>query len=460
MMSLMDTPMEFPKYFRNAITIHNRNGYVCIVTFWTKQEEIVKYLWEMSPSNLHKVLSIGNLYTVDGLRYIMMNTHICPQIEYFIYVGHDRNHVWSSLTDIFCGNTSQDDPNMMRFIDYFRVRSYKCESLTDLGPILSNITQRNTLWIPSPIYIENVIPKSDVLPNEHVNFTVRDSSLERLWKRILTKINLFGTIKESDNDNCQKELLCVVSTLTSKGVPFKGMPCADIINEYIPQVASKTVPDGVAYTYGERLFEYDQIKKCINELSQHVYSRRAISTTWRLPLMDDDKNPPCLVVVDFKIQEVHQRNTLYMTCYFRSHDAYNAYCMNVIALQALQEVVVNGINNNTTIDVNSGPITIISNSCHVYSRNIADVKDFHELDCSLDNRGYFTITIDHKTKNINVYHYDDLNRLLHEWSHTSVHTLRDLVQPFTESVSHALYMGDQLRCAKECIRNGTAYIQP
>lgn len=448
MATIFDT---FPKYYRNAITKCSPTGYICICTFWTKQEIVRQHI---SESNLEKVLTIGNLYTVEGLKFIILNAYLCPQIEYFIFVGADLNNVYKQIGKYtFPGYEEQCN----KFWTTFMPRMFSIE-LDALNDGINDLTSTKTWWIPKPIIIDYSTPiNNDALPSEETGFIVRDDNLERLWKRILTKVNMFGVTKRGSKDCYIKELIGVVSVLTDEAKVFEGMPNKEILEHYIPQVTTKNVTEGLSYTYGSRLYADDQIDSIVMKLLTEHYSKQAIAVTWQSSIDTTSKNPPCLVLVDCKIQN----DKLYMTCYFRSHDAYGAYCMNIYALQQLQKNIIMQINcgqpDTNSAELSLGNLTIISNSCHIYDRDFDKCFNIRELDCNLDKRGYFIIsTVDNM---INVKFCSNDNKVQREFQSSSVHTLMDSCQPFISEISHALYMGKELHRAKQCIKNGSKYVQ-
>lgn len=440
----MDVFSYYPKYYRNSLLNISPTGFICITTFWSKKEVIRDLI---NKDLLSKIITIGNLYTKEGLKYIIMNSCLCPQIEWFIFIGNDRNNVKENL---FYNNFEifDDDGNDLEklFWEKFSNRILFSDE-NNLNSIIQNLKHSKENWIEKPIEITEKICNLNYIESEYSGYIVRDQNLERLWKRVLTKINLFGYLKDSDNGSKQKELLAVVSVLTAKAEIFKEMPNYNILESYIPQVCSENISGDFSYTYGSRLHEFEQIQNCVNELKKHKYSRRAISLTWRPQIDSTSLYPPCLILVDFKIQN----NMLFMTCYFRSHDAYNAYCMNIYALQQLQ------INVSNQINVNLGYLTIISNSCHVYERDFEKISKCNELDCNMDMRGYFIITVE--KQNIIVKLMNKNNKIVKEFCSTSDEELMILCQPYISEVSHALYVGKELSRAYQSIKNNTVYYQ-
>lgn len=458
----------YPHYFRDSIIRVSPSGYICIITYWTKRETIFSLI---SEHNKNKVLTVGNLYTPQGIKYIIQNSLLCPQIQYFICIGNDINNVKSHFNNIRfniqldCHPSESFDPETTFWAKFNTNFIHATEST--LNAIIESLPSTCTsvelspsahysvplsTWIPKPYLTLNPTNKTSTIQSEQIGFIVRDSNLLRLWKRILTKINLFGHLKKSENDKMQKELLGVTSILTQQAVIDEQMPNHELFNDYIPQVIDQHIAQHIntAYTYGSRLHSDNQITNIIADLRNCKHSRRAIAVTWKSNEDSGAKYPPCLILVDFKIQGTQ----LFMTCYFRSHDIYNAYCMNVIALQQLQQKIMKNISNDLTL----GHTMIISNSAHVYEHDFDKILCMKELDCNMDLRGYFLIDINNAPI-IHVVLKSSTDEIIKEFKSRSVHTLMDNIQPFVSEISHALYLGKELYKAKSCIIHKETYIQ-
>jgi thymidylate synthase len=416
-------------------------GFIGVITFWTKQEEVYKAI---TASNLWKVIIIGNLYTTDGIEYIIKNAYLCPQLTYLIFTGYDRNGVYNSFFDFTANSIPEEFLN--KFRNHFRQNSSRV-ILESINTAIESLENTSLKWIDSIHEFPEEVISRDRYQSEHIGFLIRDSNLRRLWRRVLTKINMFGCLKESDNDATQKELLGVCSVLTSDTACLTNdMPNYGMRNEYLKQFIDDAGDCKFEYTYGSRLFGLNQIDNIVDELSTREYSRRAIALTWRLETDNKSKNPPCLVLIDCKIQE----SKLFMTCYFRSQDMYNAFCLNVFGLKELQRIICAHIGK-----CSCGHIMLISNSAHVYQKDFNKINELNELDCNLDPRGHFLISI--REKKIYIQHFSDKKDF--EFESDDVSQIISKVQPFVSEVSHGLYLGRELERAYNCIVYKKKYSQ-
>ena len=123
------------------------------------------------------------------------------------------------------------------------------------------------------------------------------------------------------------------------------------------------MPNGFRYTYGERLFEYDNQIVCVNQIEFIIISlngdpttRRAIAITYN-PMVDlYEDSIPCLQLVDFLIRD----GKLHLTAVFRSWDVKRAAPENLYGLSKLMEYVAE------KVGVPTGELTVFAFSAHIY----------------------------------------------------------------------------------------------
>jgi thymidylate synthase len=84
--------------------------------------------------------------------------------------------------------------------------------------------------------------------------------------------------------------------------------------------------------------------------------------------------PPCLSLIDTEIIN----NTLNLTCYFRSWDAYAGLPANVAGLQIFNEALVTEINQRGNKKIKTGKLIFHSKNCHIYERQYKLIKELFE----------------------------------------------------------------------------------
>ena len=487
----------------------------------------------MIPEKYRKyILCIGNLYTENGIQYIVKNSLLCPQIRGFILIGNDKNNVretflskeyyyskdenFKRFHDTFVG--AEDlGPNICFLNDY--AEEYYDEPITakNLKRMLKDMEREiesktpesekhfNDYWITEPIdcYSEEST-QTDTLPSEHQGFTVKDKSLEILWRKALTYIKRFGIERTTSTGKKYREIVGLVSILEAFNEPVKmpeNAPLSEHIEAYSAQIITDSPQQGIEYTYGQRLHDHGQIDAIIDKLKADKANRQAIGVTWNLPKDSTSLYPPCCVVADFKVQPRSLNGTtvdaLYLTLYFRSHDIYSAYCANIYGFRKLQEMIA------AFTDCVPGYIMVVSNSAHVYDYDYPQALIYDELGCRMDPRGYFIIElikkplseIDFKTpRNALLFDprdFDDpikvkrstqiIQKAIEELTNgrtikltymspsdqpiasttgLDVQKLCDFAMPYISEISHAMYLGRELQRARQCVDKGEPYEQP
>ena len=118
--------------------------------------------------------------------------------------------------------------------------------------------------------------------------------------------------------------------------------------------------------YNGKSCGYDQLKVCLEKLQHNPSSRRAVMVTW-IPWKDhESEEPPCIVVVDLKI---NSRKELTLVAFIRSNDILMAWGENAIGLLALQEMAAH------ILHVDIGYLETISRDAHVYyKRDQTDLR--------------------------------------------------------------------------------------
>lgn len=451
------------RYFQHQLIINQNidEGFIGIITLWTYKELVYESL---SEENKKKVLTVGNLYTTNGIEYIIRNVCLNPVYEKLVITGLDNNNVVSVLKKCEpIGDNTMNEYEKL-FWDYFKDNIVYVNNCSEIDEVISNMHKSGKGWIHEKIVIPPPVKVSlSAYENERSGFSIRDSNLHRLWKRALLYVKLFGTDVEDT-----REIMNLSSTLTSEPKLHNEFPGVDTVEQYLPQVLGDTPTEGLTYTYGSRLHGRNQMKEIVDSLCEGIYRRNGVATTWEPP-MDYHHPPPCLVLVSFKVQplgktnrETNDTNTysLFMTTVFRSHDIYRAYPLNLYALWQLGVKVCDELKLRTNLNIHFTTLTNLSISAHVYTTNMNKLNELSRLTCNLDARGYFIIQLNRTEKTLTLIHFNYSNNEIQRWESNSTQELADKAQIFISEISHALYLGRELERAMYALTSGTEYTQP
>ena len=160
---------RFPKYFRNAVKRISEEGFICICTFWTKKEYVEEILTEESKK---KVLTIGNLYTLEGMKYVIKNIFLCPSANYLIFTGNDLNNIKDKIKKANF-NLKEDI-----FWSYFDSHSIFIDNYKEINSTIENLEKKGP-WIEKIVEFEDVNQNlmKNKLQSEIQGFIVRDNNL-------------------------------------------------------------------------------------------------------------------------------------------------------------------------------------------------------------------------------------------------------------------------------------------
>lgn len=478
---------EFPYYYKNKVTVVNAGKKIALITFWSPTS------YYINNAN-SEIFSVGNLYTPEGFKFIILNSFLTNDIKYLMFTGNDKNNIFPLINDFFINrncsklyksiyaqleNNVDNEENVSEIIDIFIKRFEKSYCYVvdfekiDVTKLCYSIEQ---VVLKFYNYRAEVSIKS--YPSEINGFICRNSNLQNLWLNVCKLINNFGILQQNNKNMIQHddyyEIIDAVYVLQSKNrninsiIETNTIPInSEFLERYVLEITTNAIVPNISYTYGNRIFQDDNYVQNINKLIQNINSRQCCITLYRFEKDLTSTNPPCLIDIVINIQNNH----LILSAHFRSHDVFGAMRINIYALCKLQEKIVNDINIRIQDKVVLGDLIVYANSCHIYVRDFNDVlktKEFQNIllnstNCIEDMRGYFIISIEDSFVNINHYNYS--NELLHVYK---LNGLEDDVQNnkvidelsfYITDIHHAMYIQKEIDKAIYCLRNKLVYKQ-
>src|SRR3989338_321484 len=462
--------MKWPLIFNEMIHVGNTSSQVCILTLWTKKENVIAKV------DAKNYAVMGQIYSKDeGLSALVRNCLANKNIRHLIVTGADLNGSGQAVVDCFKNGVDKNNKIIgeskgwidkeipKKSIDDLRknVQMHDWRDVKDFSLFNEKIkTFKKLQQYGKPERFPRAKVKTPItFPSEQQGFVIHEDTLGKAWLRILQDIMRFGTIKPSEQHAQQRELLCYTTVIHQDDLkaweeyfPFSKKEA----DAYYQQLITKTKIEGVAYTYGERLRNHqgiDQIKELVEKLKISKHTRRAIAFTWDVKTDHNNTEAPCLDV----IQAVVQNDSLFLTAYFRSQDMYNAWLMNAYALRKLQFALA----EQTKLKV--GSLAMISNSAHIYENDgdhALDVLDATKIYLKRigDPRGDFVITIE---GHIKVTHLSPEGKRIDEcYGDTAFELYQKLVlEGRVSELSHAFYLGTELIKAELCKKKNMPYVQ-
>ena len=465
---------------KESVKFTNDKSGIAVCTLWTPLEIVERHL----DSNDYAV--IGQLYSRDAginnvLRYCLYN----KKIRYIVVCGQDRTKSGEALINLveqgidknhsILGNGSAIDKEIpVKAVENFRkhVKVLDFRGTTDYGKIGKEIKKLEDLpsYGEPESFAEAKISVPTNFPTDPA-FKVSSPTISEAWLSALNLIIKFGNLKDTQQEEKQKEIICLTAVISNENTKEPHWPNympfpKEELEDYYPQVLTDQKINELSYTYGQRMRGHkgiDQVKKIAEKIKRAPHSRRAVAITYDAELDTDSKNPPCLTVV----QALVTSGKLYLIAYLRSSDIYGAWPRNAFALRRMQENLAHETKNKV------GDLIMISASAHIYERHfraVLEVLKDYPLDKNikfdlprsygnLDPRGNIHIeTTDGKLK---ITHLDPEGKRLEE---KTFENAKDAVQWLVleqkiGDLSHALYVGQELAKAQMCLKEGKKFVQ-
>lgn len=370
------------------------NGQTAIVTGWTVKQTVAKYL------KSHEYAVIGNLYSpTRGISFLIRNLLYNPHVRFLVILNatkEDRNAgSCECLLDFFrngfhAGKTDTDrdcwliNSPITGYID-IEIHANALETLRQsitwhLATSITeavNIVKSYTMHCVKPwgeslsFPIQETLPT--VIPGLRYGHRIEGKTIAETWVKIIHRIKTTGTIRPTGYDGQWQELIDLMAIVTDEPIDFyfpepNYLPIdRGFLQDYISQILDDAPQrEGVKYTYGQRLrswFGQDQIEQIIKKLILDIDSARAVMCLWDVKDNDRNDSPPCLNHIWVRIVE----NELSLTATFRSNDMFSAWPANAMGLRALQIYIRDAIDQNSSYNLQLGPLIVISQSAHIYN---------------------------------------------------------------------------------------------
>lgn len=481
--------MFHPIYKANSLVLGNPDSPVGVVTLWTLRKKVAERL---DPQHY---AAIGQLYSpTQGIDYLVRNLLANPSIRFVALTGHDLSGSGQALRAFFekgfdAGKTSLGAPcwrircDLESFVDSeidgealerlrANVRLVVCEDQAALTGVVAELGSQRPGPYAEPALFEKREPEAQTAVGENAAYVVRGQTVAETWIQLLQVIWNFGRIGQTHYDSRQKEVLDLVSIVSSEDpdslfVP-DYLPCTpELLERYFPTVLTAEMPSGngkgqgeIRYTYGQRLRSYfgvDQIGDVIAKLVRERDSRSAAASLWDPTRDHKIGGSPCLNHLWFRIVE----DRLNLTSVIRSNDMYKAWPENAFALRRLQEIVRQSVETASGEKVGLGELIIVSESAHIYdddwdATEHVLARHYPELAARLrerrDPRGNFVVEIEPDGLRVERISGSG-EHVKNYYGKTAAALVRQITHDLAVSqVEHALYLGGELQKAELAYR--------
>ena len=475
---------NWPIYFKDKLIVGNPDSEIGIVTLWTPVNKIVDQI-DKSLFSL-----AGQLYSKEGINYIIRNIWANPKIRIIIICGEERIGSGNALIKFL--EKGVDEQNQVLETEFCQIHKeipqtainlfrqnvkyknligiYEPDKITGE---LKNYQPQNMTWAEPQIFPEAKIEFDGVMPTDQSVFKIRKKFAGEAWLEIIKKIMKFGTVRETFHGNNCKELFNIAAIITDEDpINFKMFPSFQItkkdITDYLPKFM--TGEKGTAdYTYGERIwnfpkienqnYKYNQVDEVIIDfLTRYPTDRAACAAIFGIQ-DHTAKSSPCMCF----LQATNVEDKLDLTAYFRAHDIFGGWLLNAFGLRTLQKYVAD------KLGWTMGNLTIFSNCAHIYENNWQISQEIikkygQELDCTPDPRGYIILTVE--ADEIVAKHISPNGKTLQEFRQNgkedkaTIKLYNQLVlADIISLIPHAFDLGAEIQKAEIAIKQGLKYTQ-
>lgn len=520
--------IAFPAMAESRVTEAN----VGIAFLWTMRDAVIP---KLEKNNL---AIAANFYTPAGLGPMIRNILGNPFVRYVIMFGEEYSSksAGDKVSELTSANAIrkffEKGINKERKIDGFESAFYLDknipaelvgkirqnvefidlnrkmpkasleEKIKEANKLIKKLEKKEAFADPQVFDYEKT---TESFPYEGGPIVVHGSSIPDSWIKMIDNIYRFGkkNLMNANTDRRVKEIndmMVVVHDPQNMDLslnPFLVPLTKEKIEAYKKEILSPILPEGKAYTYGNKLrayfypspeeikklaktkeykdFEFkqgpwidqnvtykknyceiNQVQDIIEVLKRDPYSKACVAMTWHPAdeLMRKHKSSPCLVLVQALVQE----EKLNLTVFFRSHDMTQGWPENAYGCAAIQAEIAKAIG------VETGLLIIISGSAQIYNNYYQQVEEMLKKykpiikTCS-DDRGNYQIKIEKGNIVVNLLH-PETGEELEKYTGKTAYELRDKIA-MTNSLNtdHAIYLGTELAVAEQSLKNKKPYEQ-
>ncbi len=480
--------MDWPAYFAQSLTCGSLASGVGLCLLWTPQDHVLPAL---DPASYALA---GNLYSRDGVSFLVRNLLAHPQITDLLLCGREMTGSGAALVALWRDGLDADGHIIgegLRLhadippaaVELLRRNVTLHDHREVVRPaaiaaLLAGLPRPARAWAAEPLIFPYHEPAAEALPAAEMGLLLRGKTIRSAYLQLLWHLLRFGRRGATQHSSDQREILNLLTIVSDEPVDLADCSYADWMpfsreslgerlpdgsySGYLGQFLQAGHGAGLSYTYGERLRAFpahahgnaagfDQVAALVAELKGSGASRRALASLWHPPEDAGNPGPPCLTLVQARLRD----ERLHLTAYFRSHDIYRAWPGNAFGLRALQDEIA------SALGAAAGELAILSHSAHIYAHDWARAEDllkahYRPSDPRLkrDGRGSFVVGVE--PPDLVVRHYSPSGEHLQTLRGPNARELGLSVAPFIGEVSHAIYLGRELQKAELALHLGRA----
>lgn len=363
--------MDFrPIYYKERLEkkVINPEGTVGVVTLWSKWRDLAQRIQISFPDLFYKdspIVLFSNFYG-NGLPQMLANLAHNPQISRIAVLGNDAplSPSYSFLTNFLREGVEIEtfggiEMGKIKGTTFYLDKQLKPEYFSHIEVQRFSLQEKQRFYEfvrgnTRPVQKERLEilleePRFSDFPSDITRNVITSETPLSAWIELLTRMGRYGkTIKVRKGPSFEERRVLLDVNVSVKNPSFEkeeklaqwGFGSKEL-RAYQEQMLSSVVPEGLEYSYGNRLREYwggDTLEKLGEMLSVNPQQTFAFTSVWD-PRNDlfQRKSTPCLTDVQFIRNPVTGK--LSLMAGFRSQDLASAWVPNMYGLAAIQEYV-------------------------------------------------------------------------------------------------------------------------
>jgi thymidylate synthase len=523
--------IAFPAFSESRVTEAN----VSVTFLWTIRDTVVPNLEK------NNLALAANFYTPAGLQPMVRNILANPFVRYVILLGEEYSSKKSASFEAESAELTSANAiraffekgvNRERKMEGFENSVYfdkniplelinkirenvelvdlnkkmpeagLKEKIEEANKLIGTLPKKDAFMLPCVFDYET---SQESFPYEGGPIIVHGTNIPDAWIKMVFNIYRYGrkNLMNANTDRWVKEInnMTVVvhnpQDMDLSFNPFLVPLTKEKIEAYKKEILSPLLPEGKAYTYGNKLrayyypsseeiknlvdsvdyknFEFgqgpwvdeniqykndcceiDQIKDIMEVLKRDPYSKACVAITWHPAeeLMRKHKSSPCLVLIQALVQE----EKLNLTVFFRSHDMVQGWPENAYGCAAIQKEI------SKSIGTEPGLLTIISGSAQIYNNYYRQVEEAlkkygsSRKNCS-DKKGNYCIKVENDEIAVTLIH-PETGIEMEKYVGKTAYELRDKIASSASlETGHAIYLGTELAAAELALKNHKPFEQ-
>lgn len=378
---------NWPILYKDILLQGDLASSTAVCSLWTEREVVEKVIADGSLysviGNLYSAQGINAM-----LRNVMANPRIRTIILWGAELSLSGHALLAFMKDgvdsrrrIMKARGELEKEIPKRAINLFRnqveVVDLRGKSAKELTQMLKGIPQKGPFSDRAEIFPPSQ-PQATVMPSEQVGFRVEGKTVAQTWLRLLNEIYKYGRYKHTryTQQNELREILNLTALVTQENPDKLYFPQylpfgKDELMAYYPEMLSSRQIPGTAYNYGHRMMKHfgvNQIQKMKELIRLRPDSKKMIAVTVD-PKLDWSRankgDTPCMTQLLGSIQD----KRFIMTAHFRSQDMVHGWPRNAFALRKLQQQIAQESGYRL------GQLVLITHSAHIYSDDFKLVEN-------------------------------------------------------------------------------------